>query len=273
MRSRPLRGWAGRAAGLACMLTVLSGLPQHAGSHRIDLHTGRRYLTSPAYVRTIPVGMYAQALAVDSRTRRAFVLRADGRMVVIDTASLHVVGTTPLPQSSYMGNRRALACRPWIRGAGAGSSPATTRRGRPDAASDAATGGVAGGPRPPARSAPGCPARAQARRTRGITAGSPHLLSRSKCSRTLMSSTRGPACPARLSPPVGQRARPAHRARWAWATTRARWPSPVRAERCRAAPRYLPPVWLVRAANEARFSCSQLGELPSAGIDYAGWSD
>jgi hypothetical protein len=148
---------------------------------------------------------------------------------------------------------------------------------------------VAGGPRPPARSAPGCPARAQARRTRGITAGSPHLLSRSKCSRTLMSSTRGPACPARLSPPVGQRARPAHRARGAWATARAerchaplrhlpperaaRWPSPVRAERCRAAPRYLPPVWLVRAANEARFSCSQLGELPSAGIDYAGWSD
>jgi hypothetical protein len=51
-------------------------------------------------VRTIPVGLNLQALAVDSRAKRGFVLRADGRMVVIDTARLHVVGTTPLPQSS-----------------------------------------------------------------------------------------------------------------------------------------------------------------------------
>lgn len=100
MSARPLRRWAGGAAGLACTLIVLSALPRHASLRRIDLHTGRRYVASSASVRTIPVGLNLQALAVDSRAKRGFVLRADGRMVVIDTARLHVVGTTPLPQSS-----------------------------------------------------------------------------------------------------------------------------------------------------------------------------
>jgi YVTN family beta-propeller protein len=84
---------------MATSVMAIMALPPgvHAGRVRSARGTG----TSTSPVRTIHVGQAPWALVVDSRTRRAFVRRADSRIAVIDTASLRVVRTIPVPQSYY----------------------------------------------------------------------------------------------------------------------------------------------------------------------------